>query len=300
MLFTRLLDSPSRLTQLDGPSRAVSDAVKRLPQPVLDLLHGTPFGHPQHPPLAMLPVGTWTSAALLDVMAVLSDDKQVRRGVESASSALVGVGVASAPVAALAGLADFSQLRPDQQRTGMVHAAGNSVALGLFGLSLLQRVRGRQGSGRVLGWAGAAVATGSAALGGHLAYRWTVGPNHAEHVPHVAPDGWHSVGRLEDLPEGEPAQRHVGEVSVAVVRRGQRVHALADTCSHLAGPLSQGQVVRENADECLVCPWHGSTFRLKDGAVVHGPAVAPQPRFDVRVEDGEVLLCAVDPAKAGV
>lgn len=62
--------------------------------------------------------------------------------------------------------------------------------------------------------------------------------------------------------------------------------ALAERCSHLGGPLSEGEV----ADGCVRCPWHGSTFRLSDGRNVTGPATAPQPAFDTRVRDGRVQV----------
>jgi nitrite reductase/ring-hydroxylating ferredoxin subunit len=40
--------------------------------------------------------------------------------------------------------------------------------------------------------------------------------------------------------------------------------------------------------DCVVCPWHGSTFRLSDGAVVHGPAGTNQPMLRSRIRDGRV------------
>lgn len=43
-------------------------------------------------------------------------------------------------------------------------------------------------------------------------------------------------------------------------------------------------------DGRVTCPWHQSTFRLADGEVVHGPVVAPQPRYDVQELDGRLLL----------
>jgi nitrite reductase/ring-hydroxylating ferredoxin subunit len=53
----------------------------------------------------------------------------------------------------------------------------------------------------------------------------------------------------------------------------------------MSGPLSEGKVL----DGCVECPWHGSLFRLSDGANLHGPATAPQPAFDSRVTaDGQV------------
>jgi nitrite reductase/ring-hydroxylating ferredoxin subunit len=58
------------------------------------------------------------------------------------------------------------------------------------------------------------------------------------------------------------------------------------TCSHYGGPLDEGRV----EDECVVCPWHGSRFRLADGSVARGPATSPQLSYDVRVVDGRVQL----------
>jgi len=63
---------------------------------------------------------------------------------------------------------------------------------------------------------------------------------------------------------------------------------LADACPHLAAPLSDGKI---SDDGCIVCPWHGSAFRLDDGEVVHGPATAPAPRFRTRITDGTLEAC---------
>ncbi len=55
-------------------------------------------------------------------------------------------------------------------------------------------------------------------------------------------------------------------------------------------PLHQGRVVTDdNADICVVCPWHGSTFRVADGSVVHGPATDRQPSFETRVTEEGTL-----------
>jgi nitrite reductase/ring-hydroxylating ferredoxin subunit len=35
----------------------------------------------------------------------------------------------------------------------------------------------------------------------------------------------------------------------------------------------------------VTCPWHGSTFRVSDGAVIHGPATARQPAFESRITE---------------
>jgi len=73
------------------------------------------------------------------------------------------------------------------------------------------------------------------------------------------------------------------------VYRGPRtVHVLVDSCVHLAGPLADGEVTIHDDEACVVCPWHGSTYRLRDGAVRRGPAVMPQPVLKVRIVDDRV------------
>jgi nitrite reductase/ring-hydroxylating ferredoxin subunit len=56
----------------------------------------------------------------------------------------------------------------------------------------------------------------------------------------------------------------------------------------MAGPLADGEVTVVDEEPCVVCPWHGSTYRLSDGAVRRGPATMPQPVLAVRVVDGRV------------
>jgi nitrite reductase/ring-hydroxylating ferredoxin subunit len=160
------------------------------------------------------------------------------------------------------------------------------VATGLVVASLVQRARGRRLAGRLLGLAGVSVAGLSAGMGGHLAYRFAAGANHAEDVPHRTDEHWSPVERLDLLPDRTPQRRVLGGTPVVVVRRGDDVSVLADACSHLSGPLSDGTLSADGA--CVVCPWHGSAFDLDDGSVRHGPATAPQPGFDVRIADGVV------------
>ncbi|MDG9706422.1 Rieske (2Fe-2S) protein [Streptomyces sp. DH37] len=278
------LESSPRLDAALGPLRR---AVRALPLGgARDALHGRWLGHPVHPLMVQVPIGTWMSAAVLDLL------PGQRRGAD----ALVGLGLAAAAPAALAGWVDWAELRKPQMRVGLVHAAANVTAVGLYAASLGARLRGRRARGRLLGFAGLAVVSAGGALGGHLSYRQAASVNHAEHVSAATEPGWHPIGDMADLPVGEPVRRYVGETPVVVVREvGGKVHALADRCSHMAGPLSQGEVV----DGCVRCPWHGSTFRLADGWNVRGPATSPQPAFETRLVDGRVEARLVeDPAEA--
>ena len=70
----------------------------------------------------------------------------------------------------------------------------------------------------------------------------------------------------------------------AYVRRGDRVYALAETCAHLGGPLSEGKL----EGDTVVCPWHASRFTLETGEVVDGPSAFPQPCLKTRIRNGQI------------
>jgi nitrite reductase/ring-hydroxylating ferredoxin subunit/uncharacterized membrane protein len=265
-----------RAEVLDGPAAAIRTRVARLlsDRRVKDALHGVWLGHPLHSALVHVTLGSFVSASLIDLVG----------GQRRYSSGLIATGLLLTPPTVAAGWADWSSAHPDQQRVGLVHAATNAVAITCYAGALRQRARGR--SGRLLSLAGAAVSSVGATLGGHLSYHLATGVNHSDRVRDLAPKGWQPLGLLADLPEGQPVRRTTGEVPVFVLRRGRQVVVLADQCPHLAGPLSGGEVVGTDGDARIVCPWHGSEFRLDDGCVVHGPATAAVPRFEARVVDG--------------
>jgi nitrite reductase/ring-hydroxylating ferredoxin subunit/uncharacterized membrane protein len=287
-----LAERAERAPSLDGPVQVLSDVVVRALPPATrldDTLHGVPFGQPAHPALVRLPLGCWTSAVLLDFLPGAGhfsvDAHFPARQRSHASQVLLAVGLAAAVPSAATGLADWSALHTDQQRVGLVHAIAQAGATLLFAGSLLARRAGRRGGGTVLAACGLATATVGGYLGGHLAMRLGAGSSHAEPVGHLAAIGWQDLCPLAELPDGRPARRQLGYLSLLAVRAGADVYVLSDQCSHLGGPLHQGRQVTDRGAACVVCPWHGSTFRLSDGAVRRGPATATQPAFEARVTD---------------
>ncbi len=270
-----LAERLGRASALDGASSLLTRAVRKSLRRTgsADLLHGVPLGQPAHPPLTQVPIGCWASAVLLDLLP----------GTSRAAGTLIAAGIAGTVPAAAAGLADWSALHREQQRVGLVHAASGATAAALFSASLVARAAGRQRSGKLLSLGGLTVAGAGGYLGGHLAFRLGAGPSHAEPVAHLAPLGWHDLCRVRDLPDGQLVRKTLGYLSLLVLRQGTGVRVLADHCAHLGGPLHQGRVSEENGEVCVVCPWHGSTFRMADGTVVHGPATARQPAFDAQI-----------------
>lgn len=263
---------------MDPISNRLQSAVQNVAQSrrLLDLLHGTWLGHPVHPVLVQVPVGAFVSAAVMDAL-----PSQQR-----AATTLIALGTVSAAPAIVVGLADWSSLSRDQRRVGLVHAAANAVALGLYAGSLAARFAGRRGLGKILGYAGLTVASSGAYLGGHLSYEQGAGMNQAASELLRLPEDWAEVGDVASLPEGKPTVRTIGDVRVLLYRVGDHVTAMVEHCGHQGGPLGEGEVEGTGVDACVVCPWHGSTFRLTDGAVVHGPAAGNQPTLRTRVRDG--------------
>ena len=279
-----------RAQALDQPVSMLAGLVVRALPPGrrTDALHGVPLGQPAHPALVRIPLGCWASAVLLDLRG--------GPGAERAARTLVAAGVATAVPAAATGLADWSALHSHQQRVGLVHAVSQAGATTLFAGSLVARTTGRHRPGRLLSAGGLLAATAGAYLGGHLALRLGAGASHAEPIGHLAALGWHDMCPLAELPPGRPVRRQLGYLSVLAVRDGDEVHVLADHCAHLGGPLHQGRVSCVAGAASVTCPWHGSTFRLSDGTVLHGPAAARQPAFKSRISDsGMVQVRPQDP-----
>ena len=262
---------------LDRLTAPVQRAARLLPPGrARDALYGVWLGHPLHPVLVQVPTGTWLSASFLDTWP----------GNERASRRLVLAGLAAAVPAALAGAADWSEQHEQQMRVGLVHAVANVAAVALYAASVAAPAR----RAKALRLAGLAAAGAGAYLGGHIAYRQSAGANQAEPVPHLVEPGWHDLmpaAELGELTDSKPAKRMLGDVPVVVVRDRDDVHVLADRCSHLSGPLSDGDC----HDGTLTCPWHGSTFRLADGSVARGPTTAAQPVFRTRVTAGMLQAC---------
>jgi len=266
------LEQESRLDAAVWAGQRVARLIR--PGKVRDALHGVWLGHPVHPMLVQATTGAWLSASILDLTG--AGEKVARR--------LVAAGVGAAVPAALAGAADWSEQHEQQMRVGVIHAAGNITALGLYAASLAQR---GPRAARLLRLAGLAAVSASGLLGGHISFRLAGGANHAEQVPHLTEPGWQHLMLAADLPEGKPVRRLLGEVPVVAVRAGGAIYVLADRCSHMSGPLSDGEL----ADGCLTCPWHGSVFRIADGSVARGPATAPQPAFETREAGGAIQVC---------
>lgn len=279
-----LVDQIEGAEALDAPAQAVGKAVREnIGGQLKDVLSGTWLGHPVHPMLTDVVIGSFTSATLLDLLT--SDSGE-------ASERLIGLGLLAYLPTAAAGVndwADSEAVDDSIRRIGLVHAGCNAIGATLYAASWRARKRGARGFGATLGLAGMAVMMAGGYLGGYLSLTKGVGP--AQTVFDPGPTEWTRAADASLLSEGRPTRVVVDDTPVLLLRENDSIYAIHDRCSHRGCSLSQGEV---EGDE-IVCSCHGSRFSLRDGAVRHGPATAAQPAFQVRVQDGRIEVRRVSP-----
>jgi nitrite reductase/ring-hydroxylating ferredoxin subunit/uncharacterized membrane protein len=275
------LEHDERLDPLAGQVGGLMDTYVK-PGPVKDLLAGTWFGHPIHPPLTAATIGLWMGSVVLDVFGGKRSTKAADR--------LIFFGILSAGPTVATGLNEFADTDGRPKRLAFWHGTGNAVVLSLFTLSWLSRKAGMRGLGKLLSFAGIGLGSVTAHLGGHLSFIRGVGVNQtAFERPKVR---WTPVLDESALQERKLTRASLDGVDVVLYRVGDRTWALSNRCSHRGGLLSRGKVVGSDEEPCVQCPWHASIFRFEDGAIERGPATAEQPVLEARINEGKVELRA--------
>jgi nitrite reductase/ring-hydroxylating ferredoxin subunit len=238
-------------------------------RPIKDFLNGTWLGHPVHSAATDLPVGALTVSIVLELV-----------GQHTAADIALVVAVVSILGSIVTGLADYTDADGTARMRATVHATVMLISLVLFVVSLL--IRGGSPADRtvptILVLLGFATISLGAAIGGDLVF--LIGTNVNRHAWRGAGAKWVALdlGDLPDIPDGGPTKAKAGANNLILVRTGDTIQALHETCAHAGGPLAEGTIV----DGCIQCPWHGSRFRLANGDVARGPATYDQPAYEVR------------------
>ncbi|MDQ3920253.1 MAG: Rieske 2Fe-2S domain-containing protein [Acidobacteriota bacterium] len=205
-------------------------------QEVKDFLHGTWLGHPLHPVLTDVPIGAWTAALALDAMETISGRRELGAGADAA----IAVGLVGAVGSALTGVTDWSETDGRARKVGLLHGLLNAGATVLYTTSLVMRRRKKRSAGAGFAMLGYAVSSAAAYLGGRLVYGEQIGVDHT--AAQEMPKEFVAVLAEGELGEGEMKKVEAEGVPVLLVRRGGEIHAIAHTCSHLGGPLSEGKL----------------------------------------------------------
>src|SRR3954470_16643382 len=247
-------------------------------QKIRNFLNGTWLGEPLHVVLTDVPIGAWTVTIMFDALDSISN----RSEFSLAADPSLALGLLGAAGAAVTGIADWSDVDPPARRLGLIHGLLNIGVTALFTTSFILRKRKLRTGGRVSAALGYALLSLSAHLGGKLVYEHRVGADRT--AGEVFPKSFVSILDETKLVDSMPTRAIYEGVPILLVRRGQKIFAMADTCSHFSGPLSEGKLVGNS----IVCPYHASRFALDDGHVLDGPAVHPQPCLEVRARDGQI------------
>ena len=136
-----------------------------------------PYGHPFHPTLVTIPIGTWIASFVFDIIGfAVGDPSPWALGAQ----VLILIGVIGAVLAAIFGLIDFTGIASGTpaKRTAVTHLSLNLAAVVLFLVNYIVRAASDHQQVNVVGFVltivgliGIAI---SGWLGGKLAYHYGV------------------------------------------------------------------------------------------------------------------------------
>ena len=109
-------------------------------------------------------------------------------------------------------------------------------------------------------------------------------------VPDGAAGSFVRVAREADLPPNTLLSVEVGDIKVCLANADGQIYAFKDNCTHRDFPLSAGEI----DDGTVECTWHGARFDMATGRATRLPAIKPVRTYEVRVEDGEILIAMDD------
>jgi 3-phenylpropionate/trans-cinnamate dioxygenase ferredoxin component len=91
---------------------------------------------------------------------------------------------------------------------------------------------------------------------------------------------------VDDVAPGQLLAVEVNGLRVCLANVDGDVFAFKDNCSHKDFPLSSGHL----EDGVIECAWHGARFDVRSGRALALPAIRPVKTYDVRVQDGDILV----------
>ncbi|WP_109485282.1 DUF2231 domain-containing protein [Occallatibacter savannae] len=164
---------PEFETAVQGAIHSAFESMGEVGDNIKSLLHGEWMHEPLHAAVTDVPIGAWTATVAFDSAAALTG----RSELDFAADATLYLGLAGAALSAVAGIADWSEIRePAPRRIGTVHALLNIGATVLFASSCFARHRDKnRAGGRALAAAAYTLVALSAHLGGNLVYEHGVG-----------------------------------------------------------------------------------------------------------------------------
>lgn len=267
----------------NGAARVVDAFYRVLGRPgkvLQDFLNGSWLGHSIHPVVVAVVVGGSTVALLFQVLRWLGI-----ADLREAQVWVLGLAWVASISAIMTGLTDFKDTAPGDERNVVgIHGLVNMVATPILGMAFLSQLGGAEALAGWLVVASFGLFSLGAFIGGHVVFKYGYMVNRNAFSGGKSAKEFTVVMLIADLPDATPTKAMLGATGLLVVRRGDLVYALKDSCSHAGCPLSSGRLVGDT----IVCGCHESAFRLADGAVRHGPATTRQVAYRARINGQQV------------
>lgn len=248
--------------------------------------------HPLHPILVSFPIAFFIGTFICDIIIAFSSSDSLHH----TSFILNAAGIGGALLAAIPGIIDFIYTVPPEssgKKRAAKHGILNVVVLIIFSVALsLKSNEASPIAILVTETIGVVLLSISGWLGGTLVYRNQIGVD-----PRYADAGKWKDERVEESPRIQVAEAgelkndqmkliRVGSQRIVIAKTSEGYVAFDDRCTHRGGSLAGGAMICGTAQ----CPWHGSQFKGKDGAVVAGPATERVKTYPLEESEGKIFL----------
>lgn len=253
--------------------------------------------HPIHPILVAFPIAFFIGTLLFDVLAILLN----KPGMKQTAYYLNIAGIIGGLLAAVPGIIDYLYTVPPKssaKKRATKHALTNITMMALFGVALVYRQIPdyKDWILLLLEVAGVVLMLIAGWMGGTLVYRNQIGVD----IRYASAGKWNEltidasaervvVAQENELQLNQMKLVHIGDKRLVVARSEDGYLAFDDRCPHKGGSLAGGSMMCGTVQ----CPWHGSQFSVKNGAVKAGPAKEGIKTYPVEVADGKVWLLQV-------
>ncbi len=95
-----------------------------------------------------------------------------------------------------------------------------------------------------------------------------------------------AVASVAEIPDPGKRLIELDDRVLVLFHVGGKFFAIDDVCTHDGGPLSEGAL----DGFAIACPRHGAKFDIRTGAALTMPATQPTEAYEVKVENGQVLV----------
>jgi nitrite reductase/ring-hydroxylating ferredoxin subunit/uncharacterized membrane protein len=249
-------------------------------------------GHPLHPVLIAFPTAAFTGTFVFDALSLLLN----KQSLWMTSTHIEIGGVISGFVAAIPGIIDYRKTVPPNssaKKRAAKHGILNATHILIFLSAWLMREDYNKFIILAMEFIGVILLSIAGFLGGTLVYRNQIGVD----IRFAGAGKWSEikvtdsndpvqVALKDELKINQMKLVHFGDKRIVIGRTEEGYVAFDDRCTHRGGSLAGGAMMCGTVQ----CPWHGSQFDTKTGAVKAGPSNTPINTYKITEVDGKILL----------